>query len=61
MRRLGGRLATLEAKTGSAEAPFLVLLEDADGIRRDARTGEPVVTPPGAFVVLLRERPDGPQ
>ena len=61
MKGLEGRLSKLEAKGGSDRPPFLVLLEDADGTRRDPRTREPVVPPPGAFVVVLGVRPDGPQ
>ena len=61
MRRLEGRLGKLEAKGGPGRPSFLVLLEDADGTRRDPRTGEPVAPPPGAFVVVLGVRPDGPQ
>ena len=61
MRRLEGRLGKLGAKAGSGGAPFLVLVEDTDGTRRDAMTGEEVVPPPGARVIVFTTRPDGPQ
>ena len=54
-------LARLEATTGGAESPFLIVREEPGGVLVDLRTGEPVTPSPGAVVIVFRERPDGPQ
>ncbi len=54
-----GRLETAAGTTG--RLTLVVVIDDGDGVWRDPQTRAPVVPPPGALVVVVRERSDGPQ
>jgi hypothetical protein len=63
MAGLEGRIRRLEARAGAGTVQLVVVFEAEDGSWRDGR-GEPVergALPPGAHVVVIRSRPDGPQ
>ncbi|MDP9355723.1 MAG: hypothetical protein M3R02_10675 [Chloroflexota bacterium] len=62
MRTTQRRVGRLETAAGTTHRPALVVvLDDGDGVWRDLQTGAVVVPPPGALLVVFRERKDGPQ
>ncbi len=62
MRTTARRVGRLETAAGKGGPPTLVVvIDDGDGVLRDPQTGARVVPPAGALVVVVRERPDGPE